>query len=80
MNLNGDTLTLGNVDNSTGTFSGTLSDGLGFNSTLIVNGGSQQLTGSNTYSGSTTVSGGTLRIGGLEQPRRYVVVDRPQRR
>ena len=35
---------------------------------IVVNGGSQGLTGANSYSGGTLVSGGTLRIGGSTTP------------
>ncbi len=68
VNLNGNTLTVGNLDNATGSFSGVISDGTGFNSALIANGGSVTLTGANTYSGGTTVNTGTLRIGNTATP------------
>ena len=62
VNLNGNTLTIGNIDASTGSFSGVIANN-GPSSAVVVANGSTTLTGLNTYSGGTTVSGGTLRIG-----------------
>lgn len=62
VNLNGNTLTIGNIDAATGTFSGILADN-GTMSAVVVANGSATLTGANSYSGGTTMTGGTLRIG-----------------
>lgn len=67
VNLNGSTLTIGNLDNATGSFSGTINDATA-QSALVINGGSTTLTGANTFSGGTTISSGTLRIGNTTTP------------
>ena len=68
VNLNGDTLTIGNVDGASGTFSGAIGDGTGTNSSVEINGGSVELTGPNTYTGPTTITSGTLSIGNSTTP------------
>jgi outer membrane autotransporter protein len=56
VNLGGQTLTL---TNAAGTFAGTI----GGSGKLVIGGGTQTLTGTNTYSGGTTVTGGaTLAV------------------
>ncbi|WP_141654845.1 beta strand repeat-containing protein, partial [Komagataeibacter intermedius] len=55
------------VSNATGTFAGTLADGGtwgGAGGSLVVNGGTQTLTGQNTLTGGITVNNATLAISG----------------
>ena len=57
------TLTTG-ADNTSTTFSGTISDFVGRISLTKIGTGTLALTGTNTYSGATTVNGGTLEVDG----------------
>ena len=62
VNLNGNSLTIGNTDNVSSVFSGVLANGTG--STLIKNGtGTFTISGANTQTGGATVNAGTLRVG-----------------
>jgi autotransporter-associated beta strand protein len=62
-NINLATLTTG-ADNTSTTFSGTISDGAGGLALTKIGTGTLTLTGSNTYSGATTINGGTLEVDG----------------
>ena len=66
VNLNGNTLTIGNIDGASGSFSGTVSGSS--TAAIVVNYGSTALTGPNTFGGGTTVNSGTLNIGGSTTP------------
>jgi autotransporter-associated beta strand protein len=48
------------ISNATGTLSGAVS---GSGGSIVVNAGTQTLSGNNTYTGGTTVNGGTLKAG-----------------
>ena len=50
------------VNNGSGTFAGTVANGLGTLSITKEGAGTEVLTGTNTYSGSTAVTGGVLKI------------------
>ena len=55
------------LTNATGTFSGTIADGGlmgGTGGSLIINGGSQTLSGTNTYTGQTTINASSLLVDG----------------
>ena len=59
-------LTVGNWANASGTFAGTIQDGIGGGTLTLKKAGAGTLTlsGSNTYSGTTTLSAGTLALSG----------------
>jgi len=62
VNLNSNTLTIGNTGTGTTTFGGNIG---GSGGSLVKDGSSTQiLNGNNSYSGSTTVTGGTLIVNG----------------
>jgi autotransporter-associated beta strand protein len=67
VNLNGNTLTLGNA---TGTYSGVMSGTGG----LTMTAGTLTLSGANTYTGATTINGGALTLtGGLSNAMNLVM-------
>ncbi len=67
IDLNGNTLSIGETPNQSSTFGGTIADGTAPDSapgSVVTTGaGTLLLTGANTYSGGTTISGGTLQLG-----------------
>ena len=63
--LNGNTLTVGNTDNATSAFVGTITEGTPAGGSLAKQGtGTLTLLGTNTYTGGTTISAGTLSVAG----------------
>jgi autotransporter-associated beta strand protein len=64
VNLGENTLT---ITNASGTFAGVIADGGnsgGIGGALVINSGTEILTGANTYTGATAINGGTLEIDG----------------
>lgn len=60
VNLGSNTLT---ITNANGNYAGVIADGGGAGN-LVLSGGTQVLSGTNTYTGTTTVNGGTLVVDG----------------
>ena len=64
IDLNGDTLTIGDVDDLSSTFSGPIDNGSPAGGSLVKAGtGTLILSGGDTYTGTTTVIAGTLQVG-----------------
>ncbi|QDU31369.1 Hemolysin, chromosomal [Anatilimnocola aggregata] len=72
--LNGNTLSIGNTNDLSGNFSGSISDGSSAGSLVKQGAGTLTLSGSNSYTGSTTVSNGTLLVNGSTDAASAVTV------
>ena len=62
VNIAANTLTIGNTDNLSSTFSGSIRDGGAGGSLRVNTAGTVALNGTNAYRGTTTVSAGTLAV------------------
>ena len=63
MLLNGNTLTIGNTDNLSSTFSGVIANGSGAGSLIKAGTGTLTLNGNSTYTGGTAIQSGAILLG-----------------
>ncbi len=69
VDLDGSSLTIGDANSLSSTFSGTIANGLETGGSLVKAGmGTLTLSGDNKFTGTTTVSAGTLQVGNASAP------------